>query len=937
MPDPSRGDWAREVRTRLSSLRLSPARETEIVEELSQHLEDRWRELMTSGALPDEATQLTLAEFRDGDVLARYMAPLRQAHVPPSITPGAPTGRLLGDLWQDLRYALRILAARPSFTAVAVVSLALGIGANTAIFGLWNGVLHSSLPAVRKPEQLVMLSNPDDSGMWTGRWNGRTDGPRSWLTYGEFEQLRDHAQSFSALMASQSSLSTWQVRVEGGAWEEARGRLVSGEFFEVLGVSPAIGRLFTTAEDRAETPEAVISYHYWQRRFGGRPDVLGKTFTLRKAALTIIGVAPSGFVGETSGQQPDLWLPLRLQPSVLPGNDWLHETPPDKAMWLHVFGRLKPDVTQAQAEAQANAVFQTGLESFYGAAASGERRREFLDQRLSIRSGARGASAKRNQFSTSLTALLAAVGVLLLIACANLANLLLARGAARKSEIALRLALGASRERLVRQLVTESLALAAMGGMAAVAVAYVLHGALVRMIAESDSRFHMSFVLDPLVLAFVLAATLAAALLFGVLPAWQLTTTDAGPGLKEQGRGAIGSFGQMRSGRFLVSLQLALSLPLLVGAGLLARTAYNLQRADLGFPAERLLLVRVDVREAGYETAHRDSLLRELLGQIQRIPGVRASSFSQLGVFSGGESSTTIQVEGYAPKGDNDRGSALDVLGPGYFATLGVPITLGRDILESDRRDAPKVCVINEAFANRFFDGRNPIGMHITSIDDDDKRTAYQVVGVAKNARTKNLRGEVKPRYFVAATQAPASVQSPTFLIRTATDTAPVMAAVRKTIQRMDAALPIMSARSIEEQIAPLTAQDRTTAQLAVVFGCVALTLAAFGLYGVLSFGIARRRGEIAIRIALGAPSGRVISMILGETVGLVSVGLALGGGLAYAASRLIASRLYGVAPQDPLTLALATALLLLVALSAAYVPALRASRLDPIAALRQQ
>jgi predicted permease len=928
-------DWAREVRTRLSSLRLSPTRETEIVEELSQHLDDRWRELMAGGALADEATQLTLAEFRDGDVLARHLAPLRQAHMPPSITPGAPTGHVLGDLWQDLRYALRAMAAKPSFTAVAILSLALGIGANTAIFGLWNGVLHSSLPAVHKPEQLVMLSNPDDSGMWTGRWDGRTDGPRSWLTYGEFEQLRDHAEGFSASMASQSSLSTWQVRFEGGAWEEASGRLVSGGFFQVLGVSPAIGRVFTTTEDRAEAPYAVISYSYWQRRFGGRPDVLGKTFTLRKAALTIIGVAPPGFIGETSGQQPDLWLPLRMQPGVLPGNDRLHDRPPAKVMWLHVFGRLKAGVTQAQAEAQANAVFQAGLESFYGATASGERRREFLDQRLRIRSGARGASALRNEFNHSLTALLAAVGVLLLIACANLANLLLARGAARKSEIAVRLSLGASRGRLIRQLVTESLALAAMGGVAAIAVAYVLHGAMVRMLAESDPRFHISFTLN-LVLVFLLAATLAAALLFGVLPAWQVTKTDAGASLKEQSRGAIGSLGQMRSGRFLVSLQLALALPLLVGAGLLAQTVYNLQRADLGFSAERLLLVRVDLREAGYESARRDSLLRELVGQIQRIPGVQATSFSQLGVFNGGESSATIEVEGYAPKGDHDRGSALDVIGPGYFSTLGVPMRLGREILENDRGDATKVCVINEAFAKRFFDQRNPIGMRMTSIDDD-QRTTYQVVGVARNARTQSLRGDIEPRYFVAATQAPASVESPTVLIRPATETAPVIAAVRKTIARVDAGLPIMSASSIEEEMTPLTAQDRTTAQLAVVFGCVALTLAAIGVYGVLSYDIARRTGEIAIRIALGAQPGGVISMILRETTGLVSAGLALGGGLAYAASRLIDSRLYGVAPQDPLTLALATGLLLLVALSAAYLPAQRASRLDPIAALRQQ
>jgi hypothetical protein len=342
-------------------------------------------------------------------------------------------------IFQDLRYAFRVMAASRTFTAVAILSLAFGIGANTAIFSLWNGVLHAPLPGVQRPEQLVMLSDPDETGMWTGRWDGRTDGPRAWLTYGEFQQLRDHAGAFSMLMASQSSLITWQVRIDGKAWEEVRGRLVSGGFFQVLGVNAAIGRVFTIADDRIDAPGAVISYTYWQRRFGGRTDVLGTTFTLPKTVVTVIGVAPAGFIGETSGQQPDVWLPARMQPSVLPGRDWLHDTPPDKAMWLHVFGRLKPGVTPAQAETQANAVFQADLESFYGAIVSPERRREFLDQHLRISPGARGASPTRHRFSNSLTALLAAVGVLLLIACANLANLLSAPRANPRSPCACRL------------------------------------------------------------------------------------------------------------------------------------------------------------------------------------------------------------------------------------------------------------------------------------------------------------------------------------------------------------------------------------------------------------------------------------------------------------------------------------------------------------------
>ncbi len=466
-------------------------------------------------------------------------------------------------------------------------------------------------------------------------------------------------------------------------------------------------------------------------------------------------------------------------------------------------------------------------------------------------------------------------------------------------------------------------------------MAAALHGVLVWMLAKSDADFQMGFVLNPLLLIFAVAATVAAALLFGVLPAWQATRVEAGAGLRGQSRGAIGSLGQLRSGRLLVSLQLALSLPLVVGAGLLARTVYNLQRADLGFPAQRLLLVRVNVREAGYEGTRRDRLLAELTGQIGRVPGVKAASYSELGVFTGGESSATIEVEGYTPTGEQDRESALDVVGPGYFTALGVPIRLGREILENDRGGGTNVCVINEAFSRRFFDQRSAIGRRLTLVNDDHK-TSYQVIGVAGNARTHNLRGEVEPRYFVPARQRPSDSNSPTLLIRTATEPGPVLAAVRKAIHGVDAALPIMSATTIEDKLAPLTAQDRATAQLAVVFGGVALALAAIGLYGVLSYGIARRTGEIAIRIALGAQPGRVVTMILRETLAVVGAGLALGGALAAAASRLIDSRLYGVAPQDPLTLTLATGLLLLVALGAAYLPALRASRVDPMAALRQ-
>jgi predicted permease len=650
--------------------------------------------------------------------------------------------------------------------------------------------------------------------------------------------------------------------------------------------------------------------------------------------LTIIGVMPPGFIGETSGQQPDLWVPLRMQPSVSPGQDRLHGMPPDKQMWLNIFGRLKPGAALAQAEAQANTVFQAGLESFYGPFATEEMRRDFLDQHLGIHRAARGASELRKTFSNSLTALLGAVGVLLLIACANLANLFLARGAARRPEIALRLSLGATRSRLVRQLAAESLVLAGLGGLLGLVTAYLIQGALARMIAESDNHFQMSFSLSPAVLFFNLGVMLLATVLFGLLPALQATRADAGETLKEQSRSATGSVRQLRWGRFLVSFQLALSLPLLVGAGLLAETVYHLQHVDLGYAPERLGLVHIGPREAGYDASRRARLLSEVLEQIHRIPAVRAASYSVVGLFSGGNTFLGINVEGYAPKGEVDRGSSADMVGPGYFSTLGVPIILGREILESDHALSPKVCVINEAFAERFFQGRNPIGLHVTAKED---KVTCQVVGVARNARTQGLRGDVDPRFYLAAAQRPSSIDSPVFLIRTAAGNAPILAAVRQTIRRIDPELPIYGARTFEEQIAPQMAQERSTGRLAIVFACAALALSAIGLYGVLSYGILRRRGEIAVRAALGAQPARIIAMILRETAVLIFAGLALGLGFAYAASRFLTSQLYGVAPQDPLTLGAAILLLISVALVSAYLPALRASRLDPMSALRRE
>ena len=604
-------------------------------------------------------------------------------------------------------------------------------------------------------------------------------------------------------------------------------------------------------------------------------------------------------------------------------------------MWLHVFGRLKPGVSLAEAEARANAVMQANLIAFYGAAATGERRAEYLDQRLQISEASRGASSKRSELSGSLTALLVGVGVLLLIACANLANLLLARGTARRAEMSLRLSLGAGRGRLMRQLVTESLVLAVCGGLAAAVVAAALHRALVVMLAEADPAFILSFTFDASMAVFLVGCTFTAALLFGLLPAWQATATDASSALKEQGRGGIGSRMRGRSGRLLVGVQLALSLPLLVGAGLLARTAYNVHRIDLGLNVDNLLIARVDLRATIDDPARRDTMRQALLERIGQAPGVRSATFSQLGLFTGAFTNWTIDVEGYTPPPGRKPDTTVDAVGPGYFTTVGMRLVQGRDIQESDTPGASKICVINEAFANRFFARRNPIGLRITSVEDTERAT-YLVVGVAKDARTRSPRQTVEPRMFIAGRQQAPGAGSPTFLVRAQSD-APIAAAVRQAIMEVDANAPLTSIRTARERLAPLTAQDRAIARLALAFGLVALALAAIGLYGVLSYGVARRTSEIAVRIALGARPARVIMMILRETANVVTIGILAGGALAVAASRFIAGTLFGVEPRDPATFAVAVAVLLAVAGCAAYVPARRASKLEPVAALRAE
>jgi predicted permease len=839
-------------------------------------------------------------------------------------------------LLKDLRYASRQFARNPVFTLVAVASLAIGIGANTAIFSVMNAALLKSLP-VRDPDSLVMLTNPNVSGVSSGL----NTGERGMLTYTEFTQLRDHSTTFAAMCAAQSHLDRLQVRIGGGPQEDARTKLVSEEYFSVLGVEPAIGRFFTRDDGKTvgQDPFAVISYDYWQKRFGGNVSVLGTQIQAFGTTLTVIGVAAPGFHGESVGDRPDFWIPMMMQPMVMPGRDWLHEDLSknmDKVMWLHVFGRLKPGVTQAKAQTEIDVLFRGILENGYPATLAAETRKEALDQHIKLHDARTGAFGGREEFAQQLMVLLGASVVVLLIACINVANLLLARATARAKEVGVRLSIGASRRRLVRQFLTESLVLSAFGGTAGLFLAWGASRGLVLLLSERREGYGLAPGLDWRVLGFTVAVTFLTGILFGLVPALRATRINLTESLRDSGR-ATASSGRLNLAKMLVVVQVALSLLLVAGAGLFLRTLWNLQSVGLGYPREHLLMVSADGVSAGYKGPQLSNLWHDLTERLRALPGVQGATYSENGLFSGSESADEIDVEGFTPSKDNEKFSRMDFVGPQYFSTLGIPMVLGRELDQHDTESAPHVCVINEAFAKLFFSGRNPIGRHITQ-KFGDKKNLLEIVGVAKNARDHRLRGEVPPRFYIPADQ---RMYGPNewayFEIRTAGEPEKMIEAARKTILAVNENLPVENARPLVESVDRTNAQPRMVARLCSIFGIMALLLAATGLYGVLSYSVARRTNEIGIRMALGAGKARVIQMILRETGVMIAIGVVAGVIFTAIGVQLVKSKLYGLGALDPVAITVAVAILGVVALAAGYIPAARAARVNPTQALRHE
>jgi predicted permease len=833
--------------------------------------------------------------------------------------------------WQDLRYAARTLRKSPGFLLVAVLSLGLGIGANTAIFSLINAVMLRALP-VAHPEQLVLLTDPGSSGVAV---ETTENGVREKLSYPEFVELRAHNTVFSSLFAAQSQVSDLDVYTGLGGQEQstkAHTQLVSGEFFGTLGLQPIAGRFFTPAEDTTPgaNPVAVISHSFWQTEFGANSDAVGKTVRVGQSRFQIVGVAPAGFRGILVGSDTDMWLPVTMQEQVLPGRYYLK---PRDTLWLQVMGRLAPGTSRATAQAGLNVEFQQILKQWAASAPTEEERRGMSDQKIVLRDGAKGASQLRDQFSDPLVMLMAMVGLVLLIACANIANLMLARASGRQREIGVRLALGAGRGRVIRQLLTESILVAALGGILGAFLAVWGAEVLLALVSSGVDDLALRVPHDYRVFVFTAAISLLTGILFGLAPAFRATRMDVNQTLSASARGSIGGRGRIRTGRFLVVVQVALSLLLLMGATLFVRSLHNMVALKLGFNRDHVLMVRIDPVAAGYKGAGVLALYQRILEKVRTVPGVHGATLSNKGMFAG-DSGDHLTIEGSPVTNPDELASTWTLVGPNYFSTVGIPLLRGREIDAADAAHATQVCVINQAFARRFYPNSDPIGKHIRD-EYPTTRETYEIVGIVGDARENGLTSRVRPRFYATLFHPIGTVWAVTLLLNATGEPGSVVPGVRRALAEVDRALPVLNVRTVVEQIDRRLIAQRLIAELAAFFGSVALLLAAIGLYGVMSYSMTRRTSEIGIRMALGASIRSVLWMVLRETLLLVAIGVAIGLPCALASGRLIASKLFGLTPADPSTIALAIAIIFTATALAGYIPARRASKIDPMTALR--
>ncbi|HEY7893711.1 MAG TPA: ABC transporter permease [Gemmatimonadaceae bacterium] len=915
----------------------------DVDDEIEFHLAMRIAKLIARGLDPAAARAQALRQFGDASAVRAECLTIdrdrervmRRAH-------------RLSDLWQDASYAVRTMRQHKTVVAIMLMILALGIGANTAMFTLIDALMLRSLP-VEHPEQLVSIGDPRR----TGGMSQGTPNP-TLASVPVYEDLRDQNTVFSGLYATGRQGLLNMTAPQTGAAERTAGagadfehpsaRFVSGNYFKVLGVHAMAGRTFADDEDRkpGDAPVVVIGYAYWQRRFGGQVSAIGSTITLNGVPMTIIGVAPESFTGDVVGQRPDMWLPLMMQSSLDPHEDILEDR---TTSWLLLMGRLAPGVTLAQARAQITIIYKRTVIDHAGRFV-GDVQRSWTRQPLQVDDGARGFSYWRSEFASSLYTLMAAVGLVLLIVCANVGNLMLSRAAARGREMSVRMALGAGRGRLVQQLLTESIILAAAGGALGLVIAYWGSIALLRLASGGPNPIPLDVHPDGRILGFTGLVALVTAVLFGLAPALRATRVQLASALRAQGRNLVGAASSrlLSPGKVLVIVQVALSVLLLVATGLLVRSTMQLRTSSVGTARDEILVARVEAGAAGYDGARLTALMRDLIQRAAQVPGVASATLSENGIFSGTESGTTLGVEGFTATADSDTAVAYDDVGPGYFATTGAHLLRGRDIEPRDNETAPKVVVVNQTMAHYYYPHGDAIGHHINVAGE-----TFEIVGVVGDIKEQDVRAPPMRRFYYATVQlgcAPDAKNCTTGLpsqfyleirARPGVDPARLVEPVRRAITAADPTLPVLSVTPLDRLIEDSISTDILVAQVVTGFGVLALVLASLGLYGVMAYATVRRTAEFGLRMALGAQAGAMTRMVLSESMLLVAIGAVVGIPAALLAAPLLKDRLFGVHAFDLSSILIAVVAMALTAGVAAALPAIRASRVSPMEALREE